>query len=77
MQGAAPSALIEALEQALEAAKEGTLKECILSLVTDDGQSELLEGGHIFWNVAGNLDSIHSHCHVLAEHARRDLMGEG
>ena len=77
-----PDGGIDELEMVLAAAKDGRLRSLIIEFTIDDGAAclgtgaPLLTGGHMFWRQDGRLDRIHSDCHLLAEYARREVMGE-
>lgn len=79
-----PQELIDTLEDTLKRAKEGSLRECILSIAYDAGEdapvyedgTRLLVGGHLFWREDGRLDAIHSHLGVLTYQALKELVDD-
>jgi len=69
-----PPELIAHLESVLQAAKEGTLTECIVSFQVY-GDVEATEGRQFLWRSDGRQDAIHSSCHLLAHNALLSLVG--
>lgn len=78
-----PPEVIESLEKALQSAKDGSLRECILSFTYDgDSSSVCPEDGdpllpmiRACWRCDGRLDSIHSELEVMAYDVLLELTG--
>ena len=70
-----PPDLIKYLEDVLKAAKDGKLVHAILDFNYDTGD-EFYPGGMMMWRKDGRLDCLHSACHVLADSALQNLIGD-